>query len=43
MAGKDGPLYLAELDSDGVWQVGSFDPKAAIELAALSNHKKQTQ
>lgn len=36
LAGKDGPLYLAELDSDGVWQVAGFDQKAAIELAALN-------
>ena len=36
MAGKDGPLYLAELDSDGVWEVAGFDQKAAIELAALN-------
>lgn len=36
IAGKDGPLYLAELDSDSVWQVAAFDQKAAIELAALN-------
>jgi hypothetical protein len=36
MAGNDGPLYLAELDSDSVWQVAAFDQKAAIELAALN-------
>jgi hypothetical protein len=36
IAGKDGPLYLAELDSDSVWQVAGFDQKAAIELAALN-------
>jgi predicted nucleic acid-binding protein len=36
IAGKDGPLYLAELDSDAVWQVAGFDQKAAIELAALN-------
>ena len=36
MAGNDGPLYLAEIDSDPVWQVGAFDTRAAIELAALN-------
>jgi predicted nucleic acid-binding protein len=36
IAGRDGPLYLAELDSDSVWEVAGFDQKAAIELAALN-------
>lgn len=36
IAGNDGPLYLAEIDSDPVWQVAGFDQKASIELAALN-------
>jgi predicted nucleic acid-binding protein len=36
LAGKEGPLYLAELDSDSVWQIAAFDQRAAIELAALN-------
>src|SRR5688500_2966866 len=35
-AGNDGPLYLAEIDSDSVYFVAGFDQKAAIELAALN-------
>jgi hypothetical protein len=36
LAGNDGPLYLAEIDSDPVWFVAGFDQKSAIELAALN-------
>ncbi|MEN3329284.1 MAG: hypothetical protein V7638_4091 [Acidobacteriota bacterium] len=36
IAGNDGPIYLAELDSDPVWLVAGFDQRAAIELAALN-------
>ncbi len=36
LAGNDGPLYLAEIDSDPVYFVAAFDQKAAIELAALN-------
>jgi predicted nucleic acid-binding protein len=36
LAGNDGPLYLAEIDSDSLFSIKGFDPKAAIELAALN-------
>src|ERR1051326_205419 len=36
LADNDGPAYLAEIDSDSIFKIGSFDQKAAIELAALN-------
>jgi predicted nucleic acid-binding protein len=36
LVGNDGPLYLAEIDSDSLYAIKGFDPKAAIELAALN-------
>jgi predicted nucleic acid-binding protein len=41
LAGSDGPLYLAEIDSDSVYLVAGFDQKAAIELAALNLDRKR--
>jgi predicted nucleic acid-binding protein len=35
LADKDGPKYLADLNSKRTFQVVSFDQKAAIELAAI--------
>src|SRR3954467_8194350 len=42
LAGDDGPLYLAEIDSDPLFKVAGFDQKAAIELAVLNLKIKQT-
>jgi hypothetical protein len=42
LAGDDGPLYLAEIDSDPLFKVAGFDQKAAIELAVLNLKVKQT-
>jgi predicted nucleic acid-binding protein len=36
LAANDGPLYLAEIDSDSIYKVGDFDQKAAVELAAMN-------
>lgn len=36
LADKDGPQYLADIDANNLFTVGSFDQKAAIELAAMN-------
>jgi len=36
LADTDGPKYLADITSNHLFLLASFDPKAAIELAAMS-------
>jgi hypothetical protein len=36
LADKNGPAYLSDIDASPYFTVGSFDPKAAVELAVMS-------
>lgn len=36
LADKDGPQYLADIDANHMFTVGSFDQKAAVELAVMN-------
>jgi hypothetical protein len=36
LADKDGPQYLADIDANRMFTVGSFDQKAAVELAVMN-------
>ncbi len=36
LADKDGPQYLADIDADHMFTVGSLNQKAAVELAVMN-------
>lgn len=40
LAGNDGPRYLTEIDQNRLFNVASFDQRAAVELAAIHLHIK---
>lgn len=39
-ADVDGPRYLSEIDADPLFEVKSFDQKAAVELAAINREAR---
>ena len=39
-AGKDAPTILKDIQKSSVFEIGSFDDRAAVEVSLMVRHKK---